>query len=559
MQLSIRNKLVLLCVLPVLLFALLISGVSILLLKRATDEQVRDTRSMLVTARKTALEHSVEVAQSAISAIYAASTVGDMSARDRAVSVLKGVSYGTDGYFFGYDSNSIRVFWSDKDVKIGESFKTFQAPDGLFVINELVRAARDKSHFLNYTFPIPNSDKVVAKIGYAVYLEKWNLVIGTAVNVDDIEAQVEQVAQNLTERSNSLINLILLLSIAAFTILAIVVGWLVRRLLVPLEHIRSKLDEIAEGDGDLTQRLPIIRQDELGQLSLSFNRFVEKIQGLVGHVASTTHHLNILIGDVASQTQRSELAMNQQRQETEQIATAVNELSAAATEVARNAKDVARAAEEADQEGQSAANVVSASVNNIYVLVENLESSGLSLAQLQKEVEAIASVVGVIRSIAEQTNLLALNAAIEAARAGDAGRGFAVVADEVRALASRTQNSTQEIQTMIGRLQQGTTKTVSAMQLSGEAGSSSREKAAHAQASLNAIAELINTITEMTTQIASAAGQQTEVSEDVNKSIHQIAIAADNVSQDIRKCAEIAGDLKLVSENLNSMIRQFRI
>ena len=559
MQLSIRNKLVLVCVVPVLLFALLISGVSIQLLKRASDEQVRDTRSMLVTARKAALEHSVQVAQTAIAGIYTASAAGDMSARDKAVSVLKGLIYGNGGYFFGYDVNSIRVFWSDKDVKTGESFKSFKDPDGLFVINELVRVARDKSHFLNYTFPTPGSDKIAAKIGYAVYLEKWDLVIGTAVNVDDIEVQVAQVSQHLKERSGALVDVILISSVAAFLILAIIAGWLVRRLLVPLAHIRHKLDEIAEGGGDLTQRLPIIRQDELGKLSLSFNRFVEKIQGLVGHVSSTTHQLNSLIGDVASQAKRSELAMNQQRLQTEQVATAVNELSAAATEVARNAKDVARAAEEADQEGQSAASVVGASVNNIHVLVENLETSGMSLAQLQKEVEAIASVVGVIRSIAEQTNLLALNAAIEAARAGDAGRGFAVVADEVRALASRTQNSTKEIQTMIGRLQEGTVQTVSAMQLSGEAGSSSREKAAYAQASLNTIAGLINTITEMTTQIASAAGQQTEVSEDVNQSIHEIAIATDNVSLDIRKCAEIAADLKLVSENLNSMIRQFRI
>jgi methyl-accepting chemotaxis protein len=559
MQLSIRSKLVLLCVIPVLLFALLISGISILLLQRASDEEVRDTRSMLVGARKTGLEHSVQVAQSAIASIYAASADGDMSARDKAVSVLKGVSYGADGYYFGYDSNSIRVFWSDKNVKIGESFKKFQAPDGLFVINELVRAARDNSHFLNYTFPLPNSDQVVAKIGYAVYLAKWDLVIGTAVNVDDIETQVAQVSATLATRSSALVSLILELSVAAFALLALVSGWLVRRLLVPLDHIRNKLDEIAEGDGDLTQRLPIIRQDEVGQLSLSFNRFVAKIQGLIGDVVNATQHLNSLVNDVALQTHRSELAMNQQKQQTEQIATAVNELSAAAMEVARNAKDAARAADEANHEGQSAAGTVSASVKNVYGLVENLETSGASLDQLQREVEAIAGVVGVIRSIAEQTNLLALNAAIEAARAGDAGRGFAVVADEVRALASRTQNSTQEIQTMIGRLQQGTALTVSAMQLSVEAGSSSREKGAQATTSLDTIAKLINTITEMTTQIASAAGQQTEVSEEVNQSIQQIAIAADEVSQDIRKCAKIAEDLRLVSENLNSAICQFRI
>jgi methyl-accepting chemotaxis protein len=559
MQLSIRSKVVLLCVVPVLLFALIICALSATLLHKYTEEQVNDTRSMLIAARKTDLKHAVQVAQAAITPIYEASGYGDKSSRDYAVSLLKRLQYGVDGYFFGYDTKSVRVFWSDKDIKIGDSFRDFQDPNGLYVINELVGAAQDGTHFKNYMFALPNSDKLASKIGYTVYLEKWDLVIGAAVNVDDIEAQVSDISEMLTTRSQRLIRLIMALSAGAFFFLAVAAAWQVKNLLMPLREIRNRLDDISDGEGDLTHRLPIIRNDEIGQLSVSFNRFVVKIHSLVSHVVGVTGQLNSLVGEVSAQSQRLETAMNQQRLETDQIAAAVNEMSTTALQVAHSAQDAVQAADAAEIEGQQASRVVNESVDNIYGLVENLEVSETSLDQLQKEVNDIGGVVVVIRSIADQTNLLALNAAIEAARAGDAGRGFAVVADEVRALASRTQISTEEIQSMIRRLQLGTTDTVSAMQLSSTAGIASREQAAHATTSLSNIAKLIGTITSMNAQIASAAHQQTTVSDEVNRSIHQIAIAVDEVARDTRKGAETARELAIASQSLHVAVSRFRI
>jgi len=559
MQLSIRSKVVLLCVIPVLLFALLICGLSVTLLRHSTEEQVKDTRSMLVAARKTDLEHAVQVAQAAISPIYELSSYGDTRYRDKAVALLKQLKYGGDGYFFGYDSNSVRVFWSDRDLKIGESFKDFQDPNGVYVINELVAAAQARTHFKSYMFAIPNSDKLASKIGYAVYLEKWDLIIGAAINVDDIENQVSNISEALTVKNQRLIRLIMELSIVAFLILAALAAWQVKNLLMPLHEIRNRLDDISDGEGDLTHRLPIIRNDEIGQLSSSFNRFVVKIHSLVTHVVGVTAQLNTLVREVSEQAQRSETAMNQQRQETEQIATAVNQMSTAALQVANGAQDAAQAADAAESEGLQASRVVSESVENIYSLVENLEASGTSLDQLQKEVRDIGGVVGVIRSIADQTNLLALNAAIEAARAGDAGRGFAVVADEVRALAYRTQASTDEIQSMISRLQIGTENTVLAMKLSSEAGTASREQASLATTSLSNIAILIGTITSMNAQIASAANQQTSVSDEINRSIHQMAVAVDDVARDTRQGAETARDLAVASDSLYIAVNRFRI
>jgi methyl-accepting chemotaxis protein len=557
MPLSIRSKLVLLCVIPILLFSVLVSGLSVVLLKKTADEQVRDTREALVAARKASLQDATQVAVSAIASLYEVSTPGDMALRDQAVRILRKLTYGKDGYFFGYDSNSVRIFWADKDTKLGESFKNFRDPSGLFVINELVRVAQEGSHFRSYIFPLPNSDKLVEKIGYTIYLDKWDLVVGTAVNVDDIEAQVSRSAEELEARRYTLISLILSLSGVVFAVFAVISAWLVKRLLLPMQHIRIQLDDIAEGEGDLTHRLPILRNDEVGQLSASFNHFVDKIHKLVSHIVDTTQRLNALVVQVSQQAERSELAMSLQRQETDQIAAAVNELSAAAAEVANSARDASQAATGAENESSSATAIVRENMETIHSLVGNLQSSQGSLDQLQGEVKDIAGVVGVIRSIAEQTNLLALNAAIEAARAGEAGRGFAVVADEVRALANRTQTSTQEIEGMISRLQHGTADTVLAMKLSSEAGIGSRERALEVASSLASIATLVGTITAMNAQIASAAVEQTAVSEEVNRSIQQIAVTVDGMAQDTRLGASTARDLAVASSSLNAMVNQF--
>jgi methyl-accepting chemotaxis protein len=251
--------------------------------------------------------------------------------------------------------------------------------------------------------------------------------------------------------------------------------------------------------------------------------------------------------------------MDLQRQETDQVATAINEMSTAALQVAQSAQGAAQAANQAQDEGAAAEQIMNASVDSVNGLVANLNTSGVSLTQLHTEVDAIAGVLAVIRSIAEQTNLLALNAAIEAARAGDAGRGFAVVADEVRALASRTQESTKEIHGMIGRLEAGTVNTVCAMKQSSEAGSKTREHAVRAMTSLEAIATLISTINSMNSQIASAAEQQTAVSEEINRSVQQIAVSIDTVAQDTQRGANTARELSSLSSDLDSAIKQFRI
>jgi len=560
MRLSLKAKVLSLAILPVLLFAVVISLATAFILQEQASKEVEDTRQRLLTDAKATLQSYVAVAMTAIKPLYDSAAAGDDAARAQAIKLLSSISYGKEGYFFGYDSNTVRLFKANSPEGVGQSFKDNRDPNGVYVNRDLVKVAKDGTHYLQYSSPLPSDSKVlVPKLGYTEYLSKWDMAVGTSVNLDGIEAQVAVVQAKVQERMQGVLLTIVGIALVVLLVIAVAGLILANTILRPLHLMKANLDDIAAGEGDLTRRLPITSQDELGELAGSFNRFVDKIHGLVRQITEMTGQLTGLVNQVSDQAQRSEQAMERQRHETDQVATAINEMSSAAQEVAKSAQGAAVAAQQTDEEGQSARRVVAGSIKQIHALVDDIRSSGTSLDSLQQDVSSIVSVLGVIRSIAEQTNLLALNAAIEAARAGEAGRGFAVVADEVRALASRTQISTQEIQGMIDRLQAGTQAAVEAMRRSSEAGDGTSAQANEAGASLDTMAQLIGTINAMNAQIASAAEEQTAVAEEINRSVHQIAVAVDSVADETQLGAQTSRSLADLGQRLGSLVGQFRI
>ncbi|MGM0449681.1 MAG: methyl-accepting chemotaxis protein [Pseudomonadota bacterium] len=339
-----------------------------------------------------------------------------------------------------------------------------------------------------------------------------------------------------------------------------IVALLTQRLVTrPIRNVQGALQDIARGEGDLTQRLDVSRGDEVGAVAGAFNGFVSKIQELVREVVSTADHINDSTESLQTLSARTASGVNNQRAETDQVATAMNEMGSTAHGVAESANNAAEATQKADDEGVRARDVVQEATEAIRTLAREIEDGANVINELDQAVNDITSMVDDISGIAEQTNLLALNAAIEAARAGEQGRGFAVVADEVRNLASRTQTSTGEINEKIQKLQDGAQRAVSVMQQSQERGETTVEKASEAEESLGHVREAVSTINEMNVQIASAAEEQTTTVEEINQSLQKIVEVAEAAAKDTQSTEAASEDLSRLAGELRQLVGNFRV
>jgi methyl-accepting chemotaxis protein len=312
-------------------------------------------------------------------------------------------------------------------------------------------------------------------------------------------------------------------------------------------------------EGDLTARVDYQSADELGQIAERFNRLGNRFHAVLLDFGGAVNQLASAAEETATVTAHASGVIQEQKSETDQVATAANEMSATVHEVAKNAAEAAEATRQADLSVDRGKEVVKRAVDTIGRLAEDVEQATQVIQALQKESEGIGTVLDVIKGVAEQTNLLALNAAIEAARAGESGRGFAVVADEVRTLASRTQQSTSEIQAMINRLQSGASNAVKVMEAGCTQARSGVEQAAEAGKSFEAIAASIGRVTDMTAQIASAAEEQSAVAEEINQNVVRISQGTDKAATGAEQTAAASQELARLAEHLQGTVKQFRV
>ncbi|WXL28007.1 methyl-accepting chemotaxis protein [Ectopseudomonas mendocina] len=315
----------------------------------------------------------------------------------------------------------------------------------------------------------------------------------------------------------------------------------------------------ALASGNLAHRIQYTGKDELGTIADAFNTMASHFQRTIRELAQAVEQLAAAAEQTAQISRQTSDGINRQQMETDQVATAMNEMSATVQDVAGNAANAAHAAEEADNQTESGKQVVQQTIISIDSLATEVVHAAEVIHELEANSVSISSVVDVIRSIADQTNLLALNAAIEAARAGEQGRGFAVVADEVRTLASRTQQSTTEIQAMIEKLQHGANRAVTVMESSCEKAQSGKEQVASAGRMLEQISNAVATINDMNAMIASAAEEQSSVAEEINRNITCVSQIAEETSDASRQNVATSTQLASLASQLQKLVQNFKI
>ncbi|AOW84766.1 methyl-accepting chemotaxis protein [Vibrio mimicus] len=538
MSLTIRQRLYILSLVPLLIIALSMMYFSFNETRLLSQEQMSNTREAMMEMKQAELKSYLQIAYTALNPLKAR-----QASLDEALTVLREIQFGQNGYIFGYDSQGTRLLLGKSTNGLGENFMNMQDTQGNYLIRDLIKNAR-LDQFTTYYFPKPGEQTPLPKLSYSVYLPQWDLTIGTGFYTDDVDAEIaamEARAEQQLEHGLYTLGSITAVIVVLVSIMAILIN---RSIMRPLELFDASISSFASGDADLTARMENFSVPEFAKLSSNFNRFVESLQNIIKRVNQVGQQVVEETNAMSQRAAQVDSLASNQREETEQVATAMTEMTTTAQEISSNANNAAQSARDAEDNATDVHKIVNAAARSVQSLAEEVADASSVIAKLEGDVNNITSSLAVIQDIAEQTNLLALNAAIEAARAGEQGRGFAVVADEVRKLASRTQESTQEIHTMIQQLKSGSDAAVKAMESSQQRSISTVQEANAAAEALQKIQASIGTIMDMNALIATATEEQSIVGQEISQ---RIVVISDQSSES----ATLANQNRQGSQTLN--------
>lgn len=553
-NLRIRSRLLIAVLVPVILTALTITWFTMHQLREDGDANIEMLRQNLLEARKTGLQNVIETTRSVIQEAMDDPALSEEEAKEEARSRIRAITFAESNYVFAYQRDLFNLAYRPDPSREGPTTN----PDVRKLIGNIFKAAENDG-FHSYQWPNPATGNVEQKVSYATVIPEWDWMIGAGVYTTDIQHALAAAEQKIQAHIADTILFFAIIT-AIVIIAALAIGLLVgRSVTAPLNRVSHIMHEIAEGEGDLRQRLPAEGNDELSELGRRFNSFIVKIQNTIQQVGSTTDQLASAAEELSRVAVETRASVHAQGSETDQIASAINEMAATIQQISGNATEVESAASDADRIARDGGATITHAQAAVNQLSEEIEDTATSISALAQKSDDIQQVLDVIHAVTEQTNLLALNAAIEAARAGEHGRGFSVVADEVRQLAHRSAESAEQIRGMIDGFVSESKAAVDRMKASQNRSSETVERIDHATTALRTIESSVTHIHDQVTQIATASEEQSQVAEEVNRNIVRIVEAAQRSDEGVTQTNDASQELARLGESLRDLVGQFKV
>mgnify|MGYP006428819327 CR=1 FL=1 len=526
--LSVRNKVLILVLLPLFIVTTSLVGLNAYSLTTNADEFIANQRENLIDERRRAVRDVVRSAKSAIQPIYAQAGPDDEQAKQRAAGILRSVRFEEDNYVFAIDHSGTMVAHPSPELE-GSSVFDLQDANGDYLIRRLIEVGKSGGGFHVYPWDHPTTGTVEPKHSYATNLEKWGWVLGAGIYI----TEVDETMSGIKAQTNADIRQEILVSSAIgltlFLAVAVIAYTLTNRTVRPIERASDAMEDIAQGQGDLTRRLAVESGDEIGNLATQFNTFVAKMQ----NVLSDVRRSSVSVFDAADYMSRSSEELSTR---TEQAAANLQQTSSSMEEITSTVNNSTENTQQVNQLVQSTSAIA-------YQGEQSMEQVEQTMGDIDQSVRRVGDIITTIDAIAFQTNILALNASVEAARAGEAGRGFAVVAHEVRQLATRSSEASREIR---GLIENSMEKTNSGTGMVQDAGGKIRE-----------IVESVGKVTDVVDEITAGAKEQSSGIGQVNTAVAEMESMTQKNASMVQESTTAANDMRNHAEHLRNLIDAF--